>query len=126
MSFTPCSTCRRHVRVDATECPFCGASAPGAHAPATHTVRARLTRGAIFTLGASAVIVGCGSEQAIYGAPAPDTGTVTDGAPADTGAAKDAGTDADAEVDTGTLAGAYGLPPDTGTLDTGTLDAKSD
>lgn len=87
------------------------------------TVRARLTRGAIFTLGASAVIVGCGSEQAIYGAPAPDTGTVTDSAPAtDTGPAKDAGPDGDADVDTGTLAGAYGSPPP----DTGTADAKGD
>ncbi len=119
MSFTPCLACRRHVRVDAAACPFCGASAPGAQAPASHTVRARLTRGAIFTLGASAVIVGCGSEQAIYGAPAPDTGTVTDSAPVgDTGAAKDSGADADADIDTGSLAGAYGLPPDTGTADT--------
>ena len=110
----PCTHCRRHVRADAGTCPFC-AGALSLVAPELRPVHGRLLRGAVFALGATAIVAGCssgdgGQVSALYGVPPTDTGV--DGATPDTRA--DSG-GADGPGDTTT--------PDTTTPDSGTTDA---
>lgn len=94
MSFAPCASCRRHVRVTDSSCPFCGCTAIG---DATPAARGRIPRrlAAVF---ATAMIAGCSStETPVYGAPAPPA---------------DSATDADTSVsDTGLPGTLYGGPP---------------
>ena len=92
MKLSPCATCTRLVRATDTTCPFCGASV--AHS-AESTTAPRLRRG-LMLVGAAAITVGCGTSQALYGAPAPPEDAAADGA-------KDAAPD-------GPIA-AYGGPP---------------
>src|SRR6185436_20818572 len=108
MTYFPCPSCHRHVRLGDAACPFC-ASDIGAVKPAMRPApRARLSRSATF-LFASTVAVGvgaCSGEDAgnttpVYGSPADtsisetatgDSGkdsTAADTAPADTGTAAD-------------------------------------
>jgi hypothetical protein len=48
MTYTPCSTCRRHVRADEARCPFCGASIGSASARRDlRSAGARATRYAV-------------------------------------------------------------------------------
>jgi hypothetical protein len=55
----PCLGCRRHVAVTETACPFCGAAQSAA--PAKDLPRGRLSRAAVFAVGALAV-AGCGGK----------------------------------------------------------------
>jgi DNA-directed RNA polymerase subunit RPC12/RpoP len=74
LDLVPCASCGRHVRVDATACPFC-ASKLLVQAPRAPRFLRNAGRAAIFYLGAS--MAGCGSdpiepEETImqpYGAP---------------------------------------------------------
>lgn len=102
MKLSPCATCTRLVRATDTTCPFCGASV--AHSTES-TTAPRLRRG-LMLVGAAAITVGCGTSQALYGAPAPPEDAAADGA-------KDAAAD-------GPVA-AYGGPP----IDSG-VDAAKD
>ena len=88
-------------------------------------VTARLRRGAVAALGASAILVGCSSGDggqvvALYGVPPSDSAVdgTTDTGAADTGAV-DSG-----PSDMGSDFALYGAPTDTGTLDAG--DAAAD
>ncbi len=117
MKLTSCSSCRRLVRSSDAACPFCKAAI--SHDDAAGRMSPRLRRG-LMLAGAAAITVGCGSTQALYGAPVPPEDASTDaakdaapdgpiaaygGPPVDSGvdAAKDAGSD-------GPIA-AYGGPP---------------
>jgi hypothetical protein len=72
-SLRPCPGCSRHVRASEPACPFCGGdlgdafrSVPGPRVPAV----GRLSRAALFAIGAGGLTVGsgCGSlSQAMYG-----------------------------------------------------------
>lgn len=102
MKLTSCSSCQRLVRATDAACPFCSA-------PVVHSTEGgaspRLRRG-LMLVGAAAISVGCGTSQALYGAPAPPEDAAADGA-------KDAAAD-------GPVA-AYGGPP----IDSG-VDAARD
>ncbi|MBL8716236.1 MAG: hypothetical protein JNL79_09585 [Myxococcales bacterium] len=127
MALVPCTHCRRHVQVASAACPFCG-GALALVAPVMRPVAARLRRGAVAALGASAILVGCSSGDggqvvALYGVPPSDsavdgTADSTTDTGADTGAA-DSG-----PSDMGSDFALYGAPTDTGTLDAG--DAAAD
>ncbi len=131
----PCPSCARHARAFEDACPFCAAALPVARAaaPAPRVPAARLSRAAMFALGATAAAVAaCGgySSTAIYGAPAVDAGEdaplptpLYGGPPSDAGhdapilvdaayggPPKDAGSDADASPEGGP-APLYGAPP---------------
>jgi hypothetical protein len=83
-ALVPCSSCSRHLRAEATACPFCGA----VHLPEVVRARvpaARLSRAALFAFGSSVLLSGCGGGVTpAYGAPAPPedaaAGDVTDAA----------------------------------------------
>jgi hypothetical protein len=134
-ALAPCPSCRRHVRVVESACPFCGSAvALGAIAP-RGVYGQRLGRAALFTFGAAiATTAGCGTSTTPSDAgtsPGIDAGDVADvGNDADYGSIHDAygtpahdvgpmfpdaGTDAGASApDTGTDAGfvaPYGTPP---------------
>lgn len=100
---TPCPTCRRHVQANAASCPFCGAEAPGALAKPPRILAQRLPRVALTALGASVIALGCSSN---------DGTTVADGG-------------SDSIVDTGGALPPYGIPPDSGSFDTGPADTGS-
>ena len=76
MKLSPCATCTRLVRSTDTTCPFCGASVEHA---IVATSAPRLRRG-LMLVGAAAISAGCGSTQALYGAPIPPQDAATDGA----------------------------------------------
>lgn len=64
---SPCSTCRRHVRVTERACPFCGAEAPST-APALKALprpSARLGTLALMTFRAAAVGMALGACGAV-------------------------------------------------------------
>ena len=65
----PCPACARHVRVSEGACPFCRASLDAAFraAPAPLAPAARLSRAALFALGAGSISVGaaCGGATAV-------------------------------------------------------------
>ncbi len=72
-SLSPCSACRRHVRDDDIDCPFCAAPLG---APAPRVARAPLTgekRSTLFAVGVSLAASTCVAESVVpvYGAPAP-------------------------------------------------------
>ena len=75
MRLVPCAGCRRHADATARSCPFCGAALEDV-APSPRVRVGRLTRAAIFYLGATVASVGCSEppprEDPIaqpYGAP---------------------------------------------------------
>jgi len=97
----PCPACTRHIRVDESTCPFCGAQVTTTFAAlkARALPRTRLGRAALFAFGvsaAAAVMPGCsddddddggkdtdggaanqdagGNPQPVYGAPSLDAG----------------------------------------------------
>ena len=130
----PCPSCSRHVRVDESACPFCGA-AVSLEAPSIRGIASqRLGRAALFTFGAVALATngaGCGTAtpaedagtDAYYGSigdvyGGPDVSFLYDGgqdgglAGAYGGPPVDAGMDAaiDADIDAGNNA-IYGAPP---------------
>ncbi len=66
IAFVPCAECRRHVRHDDTNCPFCGASvaesspvAPSDEAVARGLSRGRVALMAVVTLTASVSLAAC-------------------------------------------------------------------
>jgi hypothetical protein len=89
MAFAPCPSCRRHVRVDETACPFCGAT--GATLVATPDATTRMTRTRLFafatTVGVTAATLACpssgggggGNIAQPYGVPPRPEPTMVDG-----------------------------------------------
>jgi hypothetical protein len=109
----PCPSCARHVRAFEAACPFCASALPAfpAAAPIARAGGKRLSRAALFALGASAAaIAACsdaGTTQSLYGGPAVDSGQDSPSpAPLYGGAPVDASDDAPVLVDA-----AYGGPP---------------
>ena len=137
----PCPSCERHVRASEEACPFCAAALPERPAPAPlpRTPAVRLSRAAMFALGATAAAVAaCSSSGPVYGGPADSGGAPGDsgrqdapvpqpiygGPPVDSGGdgpfladaayggpLKDAASDADGGDAEGGPAPAYGAPP---------------
>ena len=74
----PCPGCSRHVKTSESACPFCKRELAGAFqsAPSSLAPAARLSRAALFALGAGGVVVACGSgtanPQPLYGGVAID------------------------------------------------------
>lgn len=139
-----CAACERHVRVEESVCPFCGApcESEGAQAPAGTRLRGRPGgRAALFLAGVAAT-AGCDKDEEeempvpVYGVPVDasgmdaateEGGVTTDagddamvapvyGVPVDAGAEQDASSekDASADDDAGQVAPAYGVPIDAG------------
>ena len=70
-----CPGCSRHVRVGEPVCPFCGGELGGAFrsAPSPRAPSGRLSRAALFAVGAAGFVAGsvsCSSSS--YGGPPPD------------------------------------------------------
>jgi len=116
MPLIPCPSCRRHVRAGDESCPFCASAMP-ADARAVPALNGRLGRGALFAFAVSVAACGGSTESDTT----TDSGAATDSGATDTGTAKDT-----AVEDTGGPVAAYGGPPDTGLIDTGTTDAGAD
>ena len=104
MAFAPCPSCRRHVRVGASSCPFCGVLDPELTPKAAQT--RRLPRWAMFAF--SVAVAGCGGSV--------ETPQTTDGG-------SDSATDTrvvdTAIEDEGSPVNLYGAPADTGGEDMG-------
>ena len=119
----PCPSCARHVRRTESACPFCRGALAFADAPLPRLPEVRLGRAATFAFGAAVAtsVAACsGSAVPAYGAPAIDTGMVDSGGTTDAASSVDAGTTVDAaDVDTGSMAAAYGISPIDAGLDTG-------
>ena len=96
----PCPSCTRHVRASETACPFCAAAlvARVTSTPA-RSPNKRLSRAALFALGASAAAVAACSGSVTPGAPAGDGGALD-------GSARDAVADDDVQA-----VPAYGIAP---------------
>ena len=120
-SLAACPSCARHVRINESRCPFCSVGLEGAFAnrPSPLAAVGRLSRAALFALGATAAaagtVVGCSDDpkepepeqqdagtNAIYGAPAVDGGSDSGGPAPAYGAPA---------VDSGANGALYGLPP---------------
>ena len=125
-ALTPCSSCQRHVRGSATQCPFCGAARESIAVP-QHRLAApavRLSRAALFALGTGSAALGgvalAGSSLVACSSDADDdpnnTVPLYGGPPVDSGADDAAKTDGPVMVDA-----AYGGPP----VDAA-VDAKAD
>ena len=98
----PCLSCARHVRASETACPFCAAAlVASATSTLARSPSKRLSRAALFALGASAAAVAAcsGSVTPLYGAPAGDGGALD-------GSARDAAADDDVQA-----VPAYGIAP---------------
>jgi len=91
-------------------CPFCATALPEG-ARAIPSPGRRLARSAVVVLAGSLAVAACGGTET------PETKT-------DTGSSSDGSVDGVVDTGMGTL---YGLPPDTGTIDSGTTpDSASD
>jgi hypothetical protein len=102
----PCEACGRHLRASASACPFCDAARAPLDLAAPTRPATGLSRAAIFTLGASLGLAGCGTTATpVYGAPAFDVLPVDASQPADV--PQDASTAQDADA----VAVRYGAPP---------------
>jgi hypothetical protein len=71
----PCPACHRHLRIDASICPFCSAPVPRIAEPRAERIATHVSRAAIIAMGALAT-VGCSSPSSSdgsiaqpYGAP---------------------------------------------------------
>jgi hypothetical protein len=100
----PCPACNRHVKTDASVCPFCEAALPESFCatPPASAARPRLSRAARLLAGATLVgVSACSSTETPpvpivhYGAPIP----------------VDAATDARPDAGPGTVIALYGGPP---------------
>jgi hypothetical protein len=122
----PCPGCARHARASETTCPFCGSplAEAFAEAPLPRKPSARLTRAALYAIGATSlgVAAACGTSSggatdagsdhmftAAYGAPCMGVDGGPCG-PADTGA--EAGSEAGVDGPVEELIAIYGGPPD--------------
>jgi hypothetical protein len=74
VQFSPCPRCARHVKRGAGVCPFCEASIPSAEPGPTRVLAGRLSRAALFAVGAAAATTDCSSPTIVpYGqAPYPE------------------------------------------------------
>ena len=109
----PCPSCARHVRAFEAACPFCAAALP-AFPPAAPVARAtgkRLSRAALFALGASAAAIAACSSQAIYGAPTSQVDGGDAGYDGDMPRPLYGGAPVDASDDVILVDAAYGGPP---------------
>lgn len=62
-SLVPCTTCRRHLRRDEAQCPFCGAQQPPSRAPRRQLAIPRdASRATLFALGLTLVGQACGGR----------------------------------------------------------------
>jgi hypothetical protein len=132
-----CPGCARHVRVSESACPFCGAALPDSFGAGDAPRKpARLTRAALYALGATSLTIaatasaGCGtsgggsgdsgSDQmavAAYGCPPDACGPAReDGSPGDAGPGDDGPGDMD-------VTAAYGGPGDAFPVDVQPADA---
>jgi hypothetical protein len=81
-----CAGCNRHVRCDATNCPFCAVALPGAAAPRPLEASRGMSRAAILALGAAIAAtapLGCSDEtddQSASGSGASGSGASGSGA----------------------------------------------
>ena len=112
----PCTACARHVRVTEAACPFCGASVDAslAASPAPLPPAARLSRAALFALGAGTISLTTACGGAVESNTRDDGGATTADGSSQTGDGYDGGN----------IAVPYGLappPPDSGveTVDAG-------
>lgn len=129
----PCPSCARHVRASDTACPFCASALPEAPAMAATQSPGRLSRAALYAMGASAAAAAAAActvtAVPVYGAPsvpidggqdAQNSTPVYGGPPADAADDRvladaglgDAASDADdgGDADSGAVP-AYGAPP---------------
>ncbi len=113
-----CPSCSRHVRVDEPTCPFCSVALEACFraTAAPRQVAARLSRAALYALGASSLtVVACGTSSPPYGQPPTiDSGATSMDSGLRDGGARDDGSQPD--VMGGAL---YGGPPQ----DSGAVDA---
>jgi hypothetical protein len=77
VALRPCPVCSRHARVSETACPFCGARLGEAFGTlaAPRKPAARLSRAALFAMGAGGLVVACGGSTTLqppYGTQAID------------------------------------------------------
>jgi hypothetical protein len=66
-----CPSCRRHVRVSESTCPFCSSALSDVFraTPARQAPRQRLTRSALFALGAGVALTPACSSESTSGSP---------------------------------------------------------
>ena len=76
----PCPSCARHVRSTESACPFCATARIPSAAPAPRSPAKRLSRAALFALGASAAAVAACSGSVAPGPATGDSGAL-DGTP---------------------------------------------
>ena len=131
----PCSSCRRHIRVNHESCPFCGSTVPvGFASRVVPPAKKRLDRLATFSFATTLAVAACGEIQ-----PEPGAGTGTSQNSNPSQVAADAGTtaprgatpqpdagkrsDAGLVQDEGGVAAEYGAPPDAGFDDDGGISA---
>lgn len=140
-SLSPCPACQRHVRVDASSCPFCAGDLAGATLPVIPDAGgARLTRAALFAFATSVAACstsqtpaqspppqqqqpaptpaepvaspqGPGTVAAIYGAPAPPLPDAGATSPQDAGAASPQDAGNPTRPGSGSMMMRYGAPP---------------
>jgi hypothetical protein len=79
-SLRPCPSCRRHIRVEESACPFCATPVALSAAPVA-TPRGRLTRAAVFAAGAAIARTGCGSSKTETGGSPPPPPAQVDAEP---------------------------------------------
>ncbi len=104
----PCTSCQRHLRADAEECPFCGAEVVPVAVPGRPLER--LGRAAMFAFGATVLASGCGESITRDGGPDGTDAGRRDGGPENPFDAGPGGFDAG--FDAGAVAPPYGIPPD--------------
>lgn len=117
---SPCPSCHRHVRADATGCPFCAATLDRADLQVTPDLGgARLSRAAIFAFAATVSACSGGQQPP----PAPSAPVAQTPAPAEDAPVA-------APSDEGTVVALYGAPApapladtDAGVIDAGAPDA---
>ena len=110
----PCPSCKRHVRVNESTCPFCKSELDLASVPAPVVPRSRLGRAATFAFGAT--LVGAG---AIASCSDEDTGTRRRGEGGSAGSGATGGSNNGGTAGQGGSAGssgAGGTPGDGGTV----------
>lgn len=123
MHLAPCTRCDRHVRADASRCPFCDAPylapAPAPFVPTPRVGRAALLAFRTLAIGAAGATAGCGASTGLDDGTADAAPGLEDAGATDAGVAPtDAGTPLpDAGFDAGTIPiPLYGAAP----LDAGT------
>jgi hypothetical protein len=109
----PCAVCARHVRARESVCPFCGASIDPSLAARSAPLppAARLSRAALFALGAGTLSLtnACGGQ--VSDPETRDTGAEAAPSPAAEAGSSPAAEAGEASIGVGTIAPPYGLAP---------------